>query len=233
MIIDSYINRKIGEKLLTQNLEEEKNHISSGKLTASMLGQPLQWQILKIKGIKGKPFDEYSLRKFKRGNDIEKWFVEETTPVETQKQANYRGVIGYIDAIVDTQDWEFPVGIIPLEVKSVANSKYKWIEKQKGPDHSHLLQACLYALSEKTDQFAIAYIASDDLRIHLTIHQTADYKDKVDKIIDRFNKQLATGEVPVFVPEEPWQENVLYNNYPDWAKLTEEEIEQKLKEITF
>lgn len=233
MIIDNYLDRKIGEKLLAENEEERKNHVSSGKLTASMLGQPLQWQILKVMGVPQKPFDEYTLRKFKRGKDIEDWFVKEADAVETQKDALYRDVVGFIDLIADTRDWDFPSGIIPVEVKSVTNAKFKRITGHGEPDRSHLLQACLYALSEGTDKFGVTYIAADDLRVVTSIHETADYKVEVDRIIDRFQTQLATGKVPAFVAEEKWQADLKYCNYPEWLELDEKGIEAKLLEFKF
>ena len=50
MYFDTHTDRLITKKLLAQKLEEKENHIPSGKLSASMLGWPLQWQILKVLG---------------------------------------------------------------------------------------------------------------------------------------------------------------------------------------
>jgi len=69
--IDNYIDNKISKKVVEENKQRELNHVSSGRLSASMLGEPLQWQILKIKGVKPKEIDEYTLRKFIRGKDVE------------------------------------------------------------------------------------------------------------------------------------------------------------------
>lgn len=231
MIIDNHIDRWIGQLIIDENNKSREDHVSSGKLSASMLGQPLQWQILKVKGVPPKDFDEYTLRKFKRGKDIEEWFCKSLPAlVTTQKTANYRGVVGFIDAIVSTNGYDFNCGMIPHEIKSVSNAKYKRIMAEGEADRSHKLQACLYALSEGVEHFAIDYIASDDYRVTTMVYRTADVATEVNKIIDRFDKQLATGLIPAFVPEEPWQKHAQYNNYLGWEDLTEEEVNKKFKE---
>lgn len=229
MLIDNYIDRKIGETLSKENEEERKNHVSSGKLTASMLGEPLQWQILKVIGVEPKPIDEYTLRKFKRGKDIETWLMTHIGAIETQKKVEYRDVVGIVDAVCDTKDWDFPKGIIPVEIKSVSNAKFKRIVKAVAPDRGHCLQACLYALAIGCPHFAVSYVATDDLRVHTFILETEDWREKVDTIINRFEEQHSKAEVPVFIPEEKWQADLKYNKYPEWSNLTEEEIAQKIK----
>jgi len=193
-----------------------------------MLNEPLQWQILKARGVLPREVDAYTLRKFKRGHDIEAWFCGVIEPITEQQDVEYRDVNGRMDCLVDTSKWDFPRGIVPLEVKSVSNAKYKRLTKAGKPDQGHLLQACLYALAKETDHFGIAYIASDDLRVSVSLHETKDYQPAIDGIIDRFNQQLATGRVPVFEPVEAWQANAQYCKYPDWVGLSAEEIEQKL-----
>src|SRR3990167_4508836 len=117
MKIDSYLDRFIEKKFIEKNKEKERNHKSSGKLSASMLNDPLQWQILKVLGAPQKELDEYTLRKFFRGNQIEDWAVGETPDViEKQKLIEYRNCIGYADATVDTKNWDFKLGIIPVEL---------------------------------------------------------------------------------------------------------------------
>jgi hypothetical protein len=164
-IIDSHIDRHISKVLLAKNSIDKEEHISSGKLSASMLGKPLQSQILKVMGVPQKDVDEYVLRKFQRGKDVEDWLVKNIPGiVEAQKPALYRDVVGFIDVVVDTKDYDFKCGVIPLECKSVTNLKYKNIQREGKADRGHILQACLYALSEKTSHFSICYIASDDLQ---------------------------------------------------------------------
>src|SRR3990172_982421 len=90
-MIDNYLDRLISEKLIKQ----QENREPSGKLSASKLWWPLQWQILATQfGLKSH-IDDYTLRKFQRGHDVEEWFVKQIEPKETQKFLEYRGVIGY------------------------------------------------------------------------------------------------------------------------------------------
>jgi hypothetical protein len=230
MKIDQTIDRLVSKKMLEENKQERENHISSGKLSASMLGMPLQWQVLKSIGVPPKEIDEYTLRVFKRGKDIETWLVNQLKDVvDTQVFVEYRDTIGYIDALVDTKGYEFNEGIIPFEVKSVKNSKFKRIVQQGGPDHSHLLQNALYALAKKTKSFEVCYVAADDLRILCYVLETKDYEAEINRVIDNYQYQLSNHMVPKFVPIESWQAMPDYNNYPEWSNLTELEIVEKLK----
>jgi hypothetical protein len=61
------------------------------------------------------------------------------------------------------------------------------------------------------------------------IYKTSEYKDEVDKIITRFNSQLAIGLIPVFEAEESWQNNKMYADYPEFMDITQEECQLKFK----
>jgi len=142
-----FLDKYIEDKLLSENEEERLNHTASGKLSASMLGQPLQWQILKVIGVPADDMEEYVTRKFARGNDVEEWLVSQMPGiVNKQKFVEYKNVVGYVDALVDMRDWNLEFDTLPHEIKSVSNAKYKRIQKTE-PDKSHCLQACLYALA--------------------------------------------------------------------------------------
>ena len=229
--LDNSVDKFIGDKILEAALEREKSHKSSGKLSASMLGQPLQWQILKSEGIPQAEKDEFTLRKFLRGNEIEDWVIGEIPDVvDKQRFVEYRDVVGYVDVLADTKGWEFKNGIIPIEVKSVNNLKFKRI-LQQGADRSHKLQGGLYALAGGSAQFAVLYVATDDLRVHTLIFETAEVADEINKIITDYENQKKSGIIPKFEPCESWQANKLYNNYPDWSDLSEEECMAKFKEF--
>lgn len=229
---DNAVDKFIGDKILEVALEREKNHKSSGKLSASMLGQPLQWQILKAEGIPQAEKDEFTLRKFLRGNQIEDWVIGEIPDViDKQRFVEYRDVIGYMDVLADTKGWEFKNGIIPIEVKSVNNLKFKRILAQKDADRSHKLQGGLYALAGGAKNFAIMYVATDDLRVHTLIYETAEVADEINGIITKYEDQRKLGVIPKFEPCEAWQANKLYNNYPDWSELSEEECNQKYQKL--
>lgn len=228
-IIDEGINRMIAERVIANDREHQKLHNPSGKLSASMLGQPLQWQILSVFGMRGE-HDEYTLRKFQRGKDVEDRIVGFLKTVSTQERVEYRGVSGVLDFVADTsQGWDFNRGTIPVEVKSVTNMKYKRILMAGAPDRGHALQGALYALAKGSEWFAVTYVASDDYRVRTYLMPTMEWQPEVDKIIDDFNAQVLTGRVPVFVPKEAWQANKKYNNFPEWSELSEEEIEAKLQ----
>lgn len=228
MKLDYYVDRKISEKLLEENKKHERK--ASGRLSASMLGQPLQWQILQAMGVPKKEVDEYTLRKFLRGKQVEDWIVGYLNPVEKQKFVEYKGCVGYVDAICDTKDWDFKNGVIPVEVKSVTNMKFKRIEKQ-GADASHLLQGALYALALNSAKFAMLYVASDDYRIHLTEYATEPFRGQIEGIIDDFNTWKAKRRVPAFEPKEKWQSDMKYQSFPTFAGLSEDEATLKALEI--
>ncbi len=232
MKIDTYLDKIIENKFVEKNKTERENHISSGKLSAGMLNDPLQWQILKILGIPAKELDEYVLRKFFRGNQIEDWAVSEIPDViEKQKRVEYKNCIGFADALVDTKDWDFKLGIIPVEIKSVANAKFRRIINGTGADKGHVLQAGYYALGLEKEHFAVIYVASDDLRIKVFIYETKDYKDEIDGIIDKFYVTLKSGVIPIFEARESWQSNIKYSKFPFWQELNKEQLKIKYKEI--
>ena len=231
MRYDTYLDKQLSLQLFKDKEEEAASHRASGKLSASQLNWPLQWQILKARGIEPPPFDAYTLRKFARGQHVEDWFLSKISGiVDTQKTVTYRNAVGRYDALVDTKDWDWNMGVIPLEVKSVTNAKFKHIGHRKESDKGHMLQATFYAMALQKEHYALAYIASDDYRVRVHIHSVAEMSSAVDGIITEFETQLRSGIVPVFVPREPWQATPQYNNYPDWAKLKEDEINKKIKE---
>ena len=194
-----------------------------------MLGQPLQWQILKLIGVPQKELDEYTLRKFQRGKDVEQWLIDKMSGIkETQKFVEYKDCVGYVDALVDTKDYQFKCGVIPHEIKSVANFKFKRIEKAGEADHSHLLQGAFYALAIGATHFAVDYVASDDYRIKTWIYPADEFKEEIDGIIDNVYKTLKEGNLPTFEPVEKWQADKLYNNFPDWSELDVFALDNKL-----
>jgi hypothetical protein len=230
MIKLTFIDKYIEETLLKENEERSKNHRSSGKLSASMLGQPIQWQILKIIGVPQDDLQEYTIRKFKRGDHVESWLVDRMIGVEeTQKFVEYNNVVGYLDVLIDMSKWNLDYGILPHEIKSVSNMKYKQIQRRNEPDEHHALQGALYALALDKDHFCIDYVATDDYRVETYLLETKDYKDKVDEIVTAFNNALKEKIVPKFEAIMKWQENDKYNNYLEFKDLTPEEIDVKLK----
>ncbi len=210
------VNPQIQELIAQKVLAEAQDKEPSGRLSASRLGWPLQWMMLHHYKVPQKPVDEYTLRLFQRGKDVEErimsWIA--TTPDKMQVPVAYRGVVGIMDVLMD----------YPIEVKSIKNSAFKYKEKE-GTARGHRLQGMLYAKALGYDKFGIAYVASDDYRV-LTFEE--DVTSEVDEIIDAFEAQVETGVVPVFAATEEWQKSVKYNPYPDWMNLNATEIGAKL-----
>jgi len=232
--IEQYFERTIDQKLKKQN--DVNTHTPSGKLSASGLGNPTQWQILKTLAVKTTEHDEYTLRKFQRGKDVEDRIIELLDPIKKQEPVEYRDVVGFADAFMNTSDWDFPCGIIPVEVKSVTNAKFKRIVgssriQGSGAQRGHKLQGALYALARGCSHFTILYVASDDYRTIAYTFKTEDFKEEIDSIIDKYNYHKEKGIIPIFEPMEDWQSNEKYNPYPEWMGLTEEEIKQLQKNL--
>lgn len=230
MINDTYLADKFSEVLTEENQAERLLHEPSGKLSASMLGDPLQWQILKTIGVPQKEVDTYTLGVFLRGKSVEDLLLDKLSKkvqiVEQQKKIEYRGTVGLVDAVIDTSEMNFKDGILPFEVKSVKNSKYKRLETAKEADPQHRLQATLYALAMGTNHYGIVYVAADDLRIMTWIYDTADTKDEVEAIIDNYERALKLKTLPMFEARYKWQENPDYCKYPDFMDKDEEYLKE-------
>jgi hypothetical protein len=232
MIIDKTLQRHIAKTLLDEYKKKRSEHIPSGKLSASGLGKPLQWQILKTIGVPPKELDEYVMRKFTRGDHVENWLVSNLIDcIDTQKEVEYKDVVGIADSVIDTLNYESKVGIICNEIKSITNAAYKWLEKDKQIKLGHALQGALYGLAMGHKYFAVTYVASDDYRITMMIEPVAKYKPQIEGIIANYNTAIKNKIVPVFEAVEKWQEKEIYSDYPEWADLTQTEINEKLKKF--
>lgn len=223
MVIDNTLNKQIEKLILEKEKEEEK--IASNKLTASILGWALQWQVLKCLGIPQKEKEIYVIKKFIRGRQVENYLAELLSLKNRQKEVEYNSVVGLLDGIYNFEKY----GEIPIEIKSVANSKFRHIQKENKPDESHLLQGGLYALALKKDYFSVVYVASDDLRTIVFIEETKKIKNLIDGIIESVSFYLKNKMIPKFEPRYDWQEKDDYNPYPEFKNLTEKEIKRVLR----
>lgn len=232
MIIDTTINKFIDDCLMADNLERERTHEPSGKLSASMLFQPLRFQVLKTIGVPRKPIDAYVLGKFKRGNDVEDWYVSQIEKMgallERQKPVEYRGAVGYIDAWVNSELFQFKQREMPHEVKSVTNAKLKRISKT-GVDWHYKIQACFYALAQKRDYYAVDIVSAEDLRPNVYIFQTRELAQEVETIITDYQKAMEAWKakqlLPAFIPNKNvmWTANLQYSMFePQWATESDE-----------
>lgn len=205
-LIDDTLNNIITDKL--RKRYEEREHKTSGKLSASILPWPTLWQILKVRGHEDDPIDDYTLRKFLRGEQIEQWFVKETDAKIKQAKVEYRDAVGFVDFIMDD---------MPHEVKSISNMKFRRITQQEGADPQHKLQAGFYALALSVPRYAIHYVSSDDLRVKSFIFDTKDIVKSVEDIIDEFEKALKKDGLPEFKPRFDWQSNPKYARFKKYT----------------
>lgn len=210
------VNPIIEETIAQKVLEGQEEREPSGRLSASRLGWPLQWQMLHHLKIGGGGFDEYTLRKFQRGKDVEDRIVSwlDVEPDQMQVECEYRGVVGIADVVLQ----------YPIEIKSVTNMAFRHIQKE-GPKRGHRLQGMFYAKALGFDTFGVAYVASDDYRV---LCYEEEVTDEVDDVIDAYENQVTLGYVPEFEAVEKWQEMAKYNNYPEWMKLSQNEINERL-----
>lgn len=231
MIISTAIEEILDTSLTLANKKQRAEHVSSGKLSASMLGMPLQWQILKALKVEGKEIDAYTLRKFKRGNDVEdmlvKLLTEEGVVLGKQMECNYRDVVGYMDLFIQGSVFESEfIKKLPVEVKSVTNANFKWISKRNEIKTQHALQAGLYALAMDEPFYSVLYFASDDYRIKHIIGKTKDVKDDIDGAIDEFQHFWGNKEIPLFEPKQKWMALPKYNSFPEWMEYDENELQK-------
>lgn len=238
------------EQISAMVVEAEKRrqtaHEPSGRISASMMGNPTQWNVLKLLGVPSKEFEPFLLRKFARGNQVEEWFVDALQKISKQPftygkqmEVSYRGGIGFVDApeLVINEDKTFRVR--PHEVKSVTNAKFKRIAQgyprrgiaATGPDENHVLQVAYYALAMDSPDAYIHYIASDDLRVATWyIPDVEIYRPAIDAEIDAIDQAFVFGRLPEFQSKLAWQDNRLYSAYPQFAGMTATEIEHVLEQ---
>lgn len=230
---DSAINTVV----TAQETNRSQYRTPSGRISASMMGKPVLWNVLKLMGIPTKEFDPYLLRKFARGIQAEEWFTGNLIKSEpfrytTQQRVSYRGGIGYVDLAENKQSY-----IKPHEVKSVTNMKFKRLTKgfvrkdiqATGVDLHHALQAAYYALANESPDFTIHYVASDDLRVASYELITADYQVQIDDMIDRIEDALSRGQIPEFESVVDWQNNKTYWDYPELYGMNAMQIETYLQ----
>lgn len=240
-IIDNSINKYINDSLVAENEAREHEHESSGKLSASMLYQPLRFQVLKTIGAPRKPLDAYVLGKFIRGSQVEDWFAKKLGEmgilIEVQKKVEYRDCIGYADTIINTDKMYCKRGVMPNEIKSVTNAKLKRVG-QTEVDYHYKMQACYYALGEGKNYYAITIISGEDLRPQVFIFETREMKGAVDKAITDYQEAMAKWKsdkvLPPFAPNPkvPWTANLQYSMFDEfWATAPDADVIKKLAEL--
>lgn len=220
-------------RLLNEQHEEKD---PSGRMSATRLLWPTQWQILWKLQAKPKEFDINSLRNFARGKQCEDW-LNDVFPPKIEGNVDlleYRGFVGYPDRIDDGKFWGVPHDVVN-EIKSVMSDKwYRMfnIREGDGVQYGHILQACLYALALKLDHFAVTYLQADKLRCRSYVFSTNQFKDDVDEQIDLYEAALAEETIPKFSAKQEWQKSSKYNMYPRYMDMTPKELEREFKRLT-
>lgn len=241
MIIDQAINTYINQTLVEANKAREAAHEPSGKLSASMLFQPTRFQLLKSLGVPRREPDCYALGLFKRGADVEDWFVGQIDKmgalIDKQVKVEYRGVGGFADALVDSDLMQFKKGKMPHECKSVKNAKLKRIAAT-GVDWHYQLQGCLYALALGTEYFAIDIVSAEDYRPTIYIFQTLDFKKDVDIIISNYDQAMINWKKDRSLPKlevdnrVKWAINEKYAMLePFWFTEPDSVVIKKMEEL--
>lgn len=237
MIVDNSIQKLIYENLEREQNERESTHEPSGKLSASWLFQPLRFQVMKNIGVPRKTLEPYVLGKFKRGHDVEAWYVNQLKEVgvlvETQKLLEYKNAIGYADVIVDPTKFNFKECRVH-EVKSVTNAKLKMIANTD-VDYHYRLQGTFYAMAMGEQYYAIDIVSAEDLRVSTYIFDIKDTQKDVDEIISKYDAaMLAWNEKKVLPPFEvnpriPWTSNFEYAPFSEeWCTMDDATLIKKL-----
>jgi hypothetical protein len=236
MMTSKKINELIDNYLIQENEKRDLKHKSSNKLTASFLYKPKRFQLLKYLGVDKKKPDTYSLRKFERGEQIEKAYLDKLAKLELLKdrqiEIEYRGVMGVLDALVNHKRLGDGLGTIPHEVKSVTAGHFKWLKKADNAPEGYVLQGGLYALATKRRYFSIDCICSDDQRELFFINETSRIKRKINNIIDEFEEMLEKKTIPQWEVKAEWQNNPDYMDYDlKWVTYNEAEFRRELKKL--
>lgn len=218
----------VTESLRAEELARSNDHVPSGKLSASDLGSPVQWQVLRYLGVPKRETDDYELGKFKRGRDVEDFLTGtiariSTLKIEQQVKCEYRDCVGYLDVLLDNEE--------VIEVKSCVNMAFKHIEKEERAKYGHILQACYYAMALGKPDFSVVYVSADDYRILRFDYRTKNYMDKVNNAIDCFQTALKLKEIPKFVALETWQSLPQYNRYADWKDKDVSELVEEASKL--
>jgi hypothetical protein len=226
MVLYPTIDTEFQTNLVAEFKAEKEQHIPSGKLSASHLHKPLQWQILHYLKVP-RPEDDYLPMKFQRGKDVERSFLKRIANniEEQQKEVTFMDCVGQIDALYRTKEY----GILPLEIKSVTSWKFKHIKIEAIPDEQYQLQGTLYALARNTSKYLMTVVNADDFRPVTFLLDTETLHREVVRIIETYQQAITKRQMPTFIPRYKWQEKTLYSDYPEFTTLTANQTIELLK----
>lgn len=231
---------RFDQALIKALVEQQQREEPSGRMSASRLTWPTQWQILwKLKippseedwEVKPNKINTFHFRHFARGKQCEDWLEKTLPPKKAQGLVVYRDWVGYFDRIDDGELFGVE-GDIVNEVKSVKGDKWYRMFKDPGdgPQYDHVLQANFYAVALKMPHYALCYLKSDTLETRTFVYRTEDYRADVEKQIDLYDEAVDSKTIPVFKAKVEYQKNRKYNmydQYMDWTPTQLKELYDK------
>lgn len=250
---------KIHQMLVTTDKKKQEGRERSGKISGGKLGKPTLWAVLDLIGVPDE-FDPYVLGKFQRGNDVEDRAIQFLTSIdphdvepgvlidspegalltgqiELQKEAGYRGGIGFMDLAQKLGDeWvyhEIKSSTKMAYDKVAAAGRYKGVaDPDKGigvPYLHHALQLAYYCLGDDVNRGFLHYFNADDYRLTTFAINPLDYKEEIDKEIDDIQMAFQLRELPKFEGFLPYHKVKGYWSYKEWNELSQREAMTKLQ----
>lgn len=220
---------KFDQALIKALVAQQEREKPSGRMSASRLTWPTQWQILwKLKVpptleewvIKPNKMNTFHFRHFARGKQCEDWLEKTLPPKKAQEAVEYRGWVGFFDRIDEGELYGVEDDVV-TEVKSVKGDKWYRMFKDPGdgPQYDHVLQANFYAMALKMPHYGLCYLRSDTLETRTFLYSVEEYRADVDRQIDLYDEAVDSGTIPVFKAKVEYQKNPKYNmysSYMDW-----------------
>lgn len=227
---------KFDQALIQAMVAEQRREEPSGRMSASRLTWPTQWQILwKLKvppsqedwEVKPNKINTLHFRHFARGKQCEDWLEKTMPPMKAQEEVHYRGWVGYADRI-DTGSLFGVDSAVVTEVKSVKADKwYKmFVNPGDGPQYDHVLQANFYAMGLNLPQYVVCYLRSDTMETRTYLYNVDEYRKDVDEQIDLYDQAVDSGTIPVFKAKVEYQKNPKYNMYSEYMDWTPKQLQE-------
>lgn len=217
-------NENLTIYLKQENELKEKEHEASGKISPSKLCKPTLEAVLQLLGVPPDPPSDQSLRYFIRGNLFEELAIKALTLGRTtyklQASASYRNGQGYIDV----QDG------LPHEIKSAGKWTFQTVRKAGKPLDHHSLQASWYALAKNRNAAWVHYIDTDTLQMLSFKIKASEFQPEIDLRIDNILACFISGNLPDYVPLEPFHKTVRYSDYAMFFNKKGVEAESILKQ---
>lgn len=229
---------KFDQALIKALVKDQEEKTPSGRMSATRLLWPTQWQILHLLGVPTSPEpwqtnankdNTMHFRHFARGKQCEDWINENLPPKKAGNfdSVEYRGWVGYYDRL-DAGELFGLEEDVPHEIKSVKGDKWfrMFIDPKDGPQFDHVLQTTFYGMALGTSHCALTYIKSDTMETRTFVYDVLDHQKDVDNQIDLFDEASKLKTVPKFKAKQDYQSNPKYNRYHEYMNMTEGELKE-------